>query len=68
MYTKTSVAPVQKIPIYITKDAMLSFFENNYGGKFGKGTFKAMATPLMFTQEGTFGSFLYKKQLLRIYS
>jgi hypothetical protein len=51
--------------VTVSRKALQSYCNNNYGSKFGNGAILAMATPLLLDRLGTFGGFLYSVRQLK---
>ena len=64
--TKTTIPSSTVVYIKITKEAMSSYLDNNYGGKFGNTDIKALTTPLLFSKEGVIGSFFFTEKLITV--
>ena len=57
--------PAERVEIIkVTRDVLKSYMTNVYGGNRGHANIKALATPLHFSNQGTYGAFLYCSDIL----
>ena len=58
----------EKIPaenrtnVPMSRGAMDAYKSNSYGGKYGDFSIHSICTPILFTKQGTIGSFIYKEE------
>lgn len=46
----------------MSRGAMDAYKSNSYGGKYGDFSIHSICTPILFTKQGTIGSFIYKEE------
>jgi len=66
-FTRTSVPRPAQWEIWTSKESMLSYGKNNYGGKYGKGVINSMTAPVAFDKDlELIGAFLFTSDLIDV--